>query len=117
MYYFAGNLMTTSLMGSCTSDPHGCPLGSLRNRHGFEPTDTDCFGPGGQYRMLETSSIWIFLSHNAGDDPLDFVILGNLGSDGSGEVTEFVLEAPPFVGFVKRESSMLSVIVCDYCAE
>eukprot|EP01051_Picozoa_sp_SAG22_P000949 SAG22_NODE_31_length_27697_cov_7.384376_20_plen_430_part_00 len=30
-------------------------------------------------------------------------MLGNLGSDGSGAVTEFVLEAPPFVGFVKRE--------------
>ena len=32
-------------------------------------------------------------------------MLGNLGSDGSGTVTEFVLEAPPFVGFVKRECS------------
>ena len=30
-------------------------------------------------------------------------MLGNLGSDGSGDVTEFVLEAVPFVGFVKRE--------------
>eukprot|EP01051_Picozoa_sp_SAG22_P008939 SAG22_NODE_711_length_7740_cov_3.405837_3_plen_988_part_00 len=99
----AGNFMSTSLMGSCAEDLHGCPLGSLTYRDDFEPTATSCFGPGGQYRMLQTQSIWIFLSHNAGDDPLDFAVLGNLGSDGSGAVTEFVLEAPPFVGFVKRE--------------
>ena len=30
-------------------------------------------------------------------------MLGNLGSDGSGRVTEFVLEARPFLGFVKQE--------------
>eukprot|EP01051_Picozoa_sp_SAG22_P002090 SAG22_NODE_89_length_21278_cov_16.698758_9_plen_638_part_00 len=100
---FAGNFMSTSLMGSCAEDLHGCPLGSLTYRSDFDPTATGCFGPGGQYQMLRTESMWIFLSHNAGDDPLDFFVLGNLGSDGSGEVTEFVLEAPPFVGFVKRE--------------
>ena len=121
--------MATSLMGSCTEDlDGGCPLGSLMYHTDFAPTDTGCFGRGGSYRMVQLSSVWIFLSHNAGDDPLDFMVssdhmiislhrcgrqissdllvrqvLGNLGSDGSGTVTEFVLEAPPFVGFVKRE--------------
>lgn len=100
--------MSTSLMGSCAEDLHGCSLGSLTYRDDFEPTATGCFGPGGQYQMLRTDSVWIFLSHNAGDDPLDFSVLGNLGSDGSGVVTELVLEAPPFVGFVKRECASIS---------
>ena len=51
--------------------------------------------------MAQLGSVWIFLTHNAGHDALAFGVLGNLGSDGSGEVTEFVLEAPPLIGFVK----------------
>ena len=96
-----GNLMTTSLMGTCSDDPNDCEFGSLTYRSDFAPTETGCFGPGGSYRMAQLSSVWIFLAHNAGDDALAFGVLGNLGSDGSGEVTEFVLEAPPLIGFVK----------------
>ena len=97
--YDIGNFMSTSLMGTCTEDPHGCPLGSLQYRSDFQPADTECFGPGGSYQMAQLEdTVWLFLAHNSGDDPLDFMIIGNLGSDGSGTVTEFVLEAPPFAG-------------------
>eukprot|EP01051_Picozoa_sp_SAG22_P001950 SAG22_NODE_82_length_21749_cov_10.719769_7_plen_864_part_00 len=101
--YDIGNFLVTSLMGSCAEDPNDCALGSLRYRGDFEPVDTNCFGAGGSYRMAQYENVWVFLSHNSADAPLDFMVFGNLGSDGSGTVTEFVLEADPFVGFVKRE--------------
>ena len=66
--------MTTSLMGSCGNDPNACPLGSLTYRTDFEPIATGCFGPGGSYRMAQLSNVWIFLAHNAGDEPLDFMV-------------------------------------------
>ena len=101
--YDIGNVLFTSLMGSCAEDPYGCPLGSLRYRSDFEPVETGCFGAGGSYRMAQLANMWIFLSHNGGETPLTFEVVGNLGSDGSGAVTEFIFEAAPFVGFVKRE--------------
>lgn len=64
----------TSLMGTCTEDVHDCSLGSLRYRSDFEPTATACFGPGGSYRMAQLGGVWILLTHNAGDDPLDFMV-------------------------------------------
>ena len=101
--YDIGNFLATSLMGTCAEDLHDCALGSLTYRDDFEPAATGCFGPGGSYRMARLGAAWVFLAHNAFENPLDFFVLGNLGSDGSGAVTEFVLEADPFVGFVKRE--------------
>ena len=101
--YDIGNFLVTSLMGSCAEDPNDCALGSLRYRGDFEPVDTNCFGAGGSYRMAKFENAWVFLSHNSADAPLDFMVFGNLGSDGSGTVTEYVLEADPFIGFVKRE--------------
>jgi hypothetical protein len=55
--------------------------------------------------MTKLDSIWVFFAHNAADVPLDFAVVGNLGSDGSGTVTEYTFEAAPYVGFVKRECS------------
>eukprot|EP01051_Picozoa_sp_SAG22_P006922 SAG22_NODE_469_length_10143_cov_5.595181_4_plen_929_part_00 len=101
--YDVGNFLVTSEMGSCAEDPNDCALGSLRYRGDFEPVDTNCFGAASSYRMAQYETVWVFLSHNSADAPLDFMVFGNLGSDGSGTVTEFVLEADPFVGFVKRE--------------
>eukprot|EP01051_Picozoa_sp_SAG22_P000970 SAG22_NODE_33_length_27588_cov_104.174652_1_plen_1765_part_00 len=82
-----------------------CQLGSLGYRTDFEDIDTECFGPGGSYRMAKLGSVWVFFTHNAGDSALDFMILGNLGADNAGSVTEFVLEAPPWIGFVKSTCS------------
>jgi hypothetical protein len=101
--YDLGNVLTTSLMGDCTSDPHGCPLGSLQYRSDFAPVETGCFGPGGHYQMTKLDGMWVFFTHNAGDAPIDFAVVGNLGSDGSGTVTEYTFEVAPYVGFVKRE--------------
>jgi hypothetical protein len=97
--YDLGNILTTSLMGSCTADPHECPLGSLRYYGNFEVVETECFGPGGRYQMTKHDGVWVFFTHNAGDTPLDFMVAGNLGSDGSGEVTEYTFEATPYIGF------------------
>ena len=70
-----GNFMATSLMGTCTENQDGgCPLGSLTYRTDFEPTATGCFGPGGSYRMAQLGGVWIFLSINVGDAPLDFMV-------------------------------------------
>jgi hypothetical protein len=101
--YDLGNVLTTSLMGDCTSDPHGCPLGSLRYGSDFAPVETSCFGSGGHYQMAKLDGVWVFFTHNTGEGPLDFAVIGNLGSDGSGKVTEYTFEAAPYVGFVKRE--------------
>jgi hypothetical protein len=101
--YDLGNVLTTSLMGDCTSDPHGCPIGSLRYHTDFAPVETDCFGPGGHYQMAKLDGVWVFFAHNTADVPLDFAVVGNLGSDGSGTVTEYTFAATPYVGFVKRE--------------
>jgi hypothetical protein len=101
--YDLGNVLTTSLMGDCTSDPHGCPLGSLHYWDEFTPVETGCFGLGGHYQVAKFDSVWVFFTHNTGDVPLDFAVVGNLGSDGSGTVTEYTFEAVPYVGFVKRE--------------
>jgi hypothetical protein len=101
--YDLGNVLTTSLMGDCTSDPHGCPLGSLHYQSEFVVVETGCFGPGGHYQMGKFDGVWVFFTHNVGDAPLDFAVAGNLGSDGSGTVTEYIFEAAPYIGFVKRE--------------
>ena len=53
--------------------------------------------------MAKLNVVWVFFTHNAGDAPLDFAVVGNLGSDGSGSVTEYTFEAAPYLGFVKRE--------------
>ena len=73
--YDIGNVMATSLMGTCAENLHDCALGSLRYRGNFEPAPTGCFGPGGSYRMAQLGSVWIFLAHNAGDAPLDFMVI------------------------------------------
>jgi hypothetical protein len=99
--YDIGNLLSTSLMGDCTSDPHNCPLGSLHYHRNFESVATDCFGTGGSYQMAKLEGVWVFVTHNAGDEPLDFIVAGNLGSDHRGTVTEYVFEVRtlPFIGF------------------
>ena len=51
--------------------------------------------------MVRLAGFWIFFSHNVGDAPLDFAVAGNLGSDGSGAVTEYTFHAAPYIGFVK----------------
>ena len=89
--YDIGNLIVTSLMGDCASDAHDCALGSLEYRSDFEPVPTNCFGPGGQYQMQQLDGMWVFFTTNVNDGPIDFMISGNLGSDGSGTVTEYVL--------------------------
>jgi hypothetical protein len=53
--------------------------------------------------MSKLDGAWVFFTHNTGDEALDFAVAGNLGSDGSGRVTEYVFEAVPYVGFVKCE--------------
>ena len=47
--------------------------------------------------------MWIFFTTNVHDNLTDFMIVGNLGSDGSGTVTEHVFDAVPHTRFVKRE--------------
>eukprot|EP01045_Picozoa_sp_COSAG04_P001345 COSAG04_NODE_44_length_31776_cov_9.320769_2_plen_1968_part_00 len=101
--YDIGNLIVTSLMGDCESDPHDCALGSLRYHADFEPVPTNCFGRDGHYQMAQHDGMWLFFTTNVDDAPLDFMISGNLGSDGRGTVTEFVFDVPPHTGFVKRE--------------
>jgi hypothetical protein len=101
--YDLGNVLSTSLMGDCTSDAHSCPLGSLRYRGDFVHVDTNCFGPNGFYQMMKLDYVWVFLSHNSDNTPIDFMITGNLGSDGSGTVTDYNFEATPYIGFIKRE--------------
>jgi hypothetical protein len=101
--YDLGNVLVTSLMGDCSSDSHDCPLGSLRYRGDFAPVETGCFGPGGHYQMVKLDGVWVFFSQNVGNMPLDFFVVGNLGSDGSGTVTEYIFDSTPYVGFVKRE--------------
>eukprot|EP01046_Picozoa_sp_COSAG06_P004705 COSAG06_NODE_201_length_20356_cov_7.834140_2_plen_629_part_00 len=104
--YDIGNFITTSLMAGCdtSNDIHNCPLGSLHYRSDFEPVSTNCFGAGGRYQMQQLDTMWVFLTANIHDSPIDFVIAGNLGSDeGSGTVTEYIFDAPPHTGFVKRE--------------
>ena len=90
-------------MGACTNDPHDCALGSLEYRSDFEPVPTNCFGPGGQYQMQQLDGMWVFFTTNVNDSPIDFMVMGNLGADGTGTVTEFVIDVPPHTGFVKRE--------------
>jgi hypothetical protein len=104
--YDIGNLVTTSLMAGCdtSNDIHDCPLGSLYYRSDFERVPTNCFGANGHYQMQQFDAMWVFFTTNVHDSPIDFVIAGNLGSDdGSGTVTEYVFDAPPHTGFVKRE--------------
>ena len=104
--YDIGNLITTSLMAGCdtANDIHDCPLGSLHYRSDFEPVPTNCFGANGHYQMQQFDAMWVFFTTNIHHSPIDFVIAGNLGSDdGSGTVTEYVFDAAPHTGFVKRE--------------
>eukprot|EP01045_Picozoa_sp_COSAG04_P013769 COSAG04_NODE_994_length_8876_cov_9.074763_2_plen_2355_part_01 len=101
--YDIGNLLVTSLMGDCANDAHDCALGSLEYRSDFEPVPTNCFGAGGQYQMQQLDDMWVFFTTNVNDSPIDFMVLGNLGADGTGTVTEFVIDVPPHTGFVKRE--------------
>ena len=101
--YDIGNLLTTSLMGTCDGDPHDCEWGSLLYHSNFEPVDTNCFGPSGSYQMHRFDGMWVFFTHVTADSPVDFMIRGNLGADGSGTVQEFVFEEAPFIGFVKRQ--------------
>ena len=101
--YDIGNLIVTNLMGDCTNDPHDCALGSLTYRSDFESVPTNCFGAGGHYQMQQSAALWVFFTTNVHDSPIDFMITGNLGSDGSGTVTEYVFDAAPHMGFVKRE--------------
>ena len=106
--YDIGNLITTSLMGgavgNCSSDPgHNCSLGSLQYRSDFEQVPTNCFGRGGYYQMAQLDEMWVFFTTVTHNSSIDFMIRGNLGSDGGSAVTEYVfLDATPFVGFVKR---------------
>jgi predicted outer membrane repeat protein len=106
--YDIGNLITTSLMGgavgNCSSDPgHNCSLGSLQYRSDFEQVPTNCFGRGGYYQMAQLDEMWIFFTTVTHNSSIDFMIRGNIGSDGGSAVTEYVfLDAAPFVGFVKR---------------
>lgn len=74
--YDTGNFIVTSLMGNCAdgSDVNDCPLGSLMYRDDWQATETGCFGPDGSYRMLRMDRMQIFLSHNSGDSPMDFMI-------------------------------------------
>jgi hypothetical protein len=100
--YDLGNVLITSLMGDCTSDPHDCPLGSLRYHGDFQSVETGCFGPNGNYHMGKLGSVWVFLTHNTRGVPLEFAVAGNLGSDGSGMVNEYTFESAPYMGFIKR---------------
>ena len=98
-----GNLIVTNLMGDCANDPHNCALGSLTYRSGFEEVPTNCFGQGGHYQMQQSDAMWVFFTTNVHAGPIDFMIAGNLGSDGSGTVAEYAFDAAPHMGFVKRE--------------
>eukprot|EP01046_Picozoa_sp_COSAG06_P045345 COSAG06_NODE_6255_length_3011_cov_5.669986_2_plen_129_part_00 len=65
---------------------------------------TNCFGANGHYQMQQFDAMWVFFTTNIHHSPIDFVIAGNLGSDDvSGSVTEYVFDAAPHTGFVKRE--------------
>ena len=101
--YDMGNLIVTNLMGDCSSDPHDCALGSLLYQPDFDRVPTNCFGAGGHYQMQQSDAMWVFFTTNMHDAPIDFMIAGNLGSDGSGTVTEYVFDEAPHMGFVKRE--------------
>ena len=107
--YDVGNLITTSLMGGqqgeCNYDPgYGCALGSLRYQTEFEEkVATNCFGLGGYYQMQQVDGMWTFFTKVVHNSPIDFRIRGNLGADGSAEVTAYTFsDRPPHVGFVKR---------------
>jgi hypothetical protein len=104
--YDIGNLIVTSLMADCDTadDMHDCSLGSLSYYSDFERVPTNCFGANGYYQMQQHDGMWVFFTTNVHDSPIDFMIMGNLGSDdGSGSVTEYTFNAAPHTGFVKRE--------------
>ena len=99
--YDVGNLISTSLMGNCGSDPHGCALGSIQYQDDFSRVPSNCFGQDGHYTMQKLNGMWTLFTTITHDQPLDLYILGNLGADSTGTVTEQVFSAPPYKGFVK----------------
>jgi hypothetical protein len=99
--YDGGNILTTSLMGSCNDDPNECALGSLHYYDNYVPIETNCFGRGGSYKMHRQEGLWVFFTQNVHSRPIDFMVLGNKGSDGIARTSEFVFQSAPWIGFVK----------------
>jgi len=99
--YDLGNLLMTNLMGDTTTNPHDCSLGELLYYADFEPVPTNCFGADGHYQMLQLDSMWLFLTTNVHDSPIDFMVAGNLGSEGQATVSGLTFNSIPLTGFVK----------------
>ena len=99
--YDAGNLIMTSLMGDCWSSPHGCELGSI-SYDSAGAIRSSCFEPAGHYQTWKLSpALWMLLTENFDSVALDFIVLGNLGADGSGHVSVNTYSEAPFMGYGK----------------
>lgn len=72
--YDGGNMITTSRCGT--------QLQLWTDN--FAEAASDCFGPGGTYRMDIRSSMMILLAANTPVKHLSITITGNLGADGGG---------------------------------
>lgn len=71
--YDNGNIISTS---ACS---HITPYSDNMNE-----VTSNCFGPGGSYKMDLRNSMMVLLSHNTGTSAMTLSISGNLGADGSG---------------------------------
>jgi len=71
--YDGGNIISTS---ACS---HITPYSDNMNE-----VSSNCFGPGGSYKMDLRNSMMVLLSHNTGTSDLTLSISGNLGADNGG---------------------------------
>ena len=83
--YDNGNHLTTS---RCSADAGISPYTT-----GMTVVDSDCFGPGGQYRMDLRESMMVVVAKGAAPastiPPWDFTVTGNLGADGNGIANQY----------------------------
>lgn len=98
--YDGGNYLSTSR----------CSVGGLAPyTTGMSVVESDCFGPHGQYRMDLREAMMVVVAKpgmgavppgtgGAGFGPWDFIVSGNLGADGNGEVDVYNDDIPPQSG-------------------
>ena len=77
--YDRGNRITTNFCPSPDSDR------LMPYTDDMEVVASDCFGPGGSYKMSLETSMMVLLSENTATRELTISISGNLGADGGGE--------------------------------
>ena len=61
---------------------------------------SNCFGPGGSYKMDIRNSMMVLLSHNTGTSAMTLSISGNLGADGSGLHVSSKFDSSSLTGYM-----------------